>query len=520
MSKEAKTVEFKIRRFNPEIKKQYVSTYKVMIYKGTTLLDALMFIRDKYDETLAFRCSCRMGICGSCAVIVNGKPMLACYTQVLDLNADTLEIEPLQNLPVVKDLVVDIQPFFERNKKITNILIKPKEELEKPYEYVQTPSELRKYWDLTLCTRCAICHSSCSAVIDEKFLGPSTLAANYRFIIDTRDQGEDERLKAIIDNIWLCTSCNSCTFFCPKQVDASSAVVEERSLLIERSEIPRTVMDVLTNVMKYRNPMGRYPTKRMEWAAGLNIKSHPDVSKADILYFVCCLTAYDTRHQKIAKALASLLSRLGLNFATLGTEEWCCGDHILRLGEKGLFEELAEHNLSMFKSFNANVILTMSPHCYNTFKNDKPYSDAGLNVQHYTQFLAEAVEKSTLSPSKAINRRVTYHDPCFLGKRNNIFEEPRKILESIKGLELVEMKRRMENSFCCGGGAGRVWTEDAPAEKRPSVERVKEALEVGAEIIVTACPFCVSTLEDAVKVLDLEEKIAVKDIVELITETL
>jgi len=218
--------------------------------------------------------------------------------------------------------------------------------------------------------------------------------------------------------------------------------------------------------------------------------------------------------------MVSLFNDLGVDFATLGTEEWCCGDHqrALRLGEKGLFETLAEHNISMFEKFDADRIVTLSPHCYNTFKNDKPYSDSGLHVQHYTQFVAETIEHGKLGLSKAVDKRVAYHDPCFLGKRNEVFDAPRKILESINGLGLVEMKRTRENSFCYGGVAGRVWTEEATPEKRPCVNRVREVLELDIEVIATACPFCVTTLEDAVKVLDVEDKIVVRDILELLKE--
>jgi Fe-S oxidoreductase len=266
--------------------------------------------------------------------------------------------------------------------------------------------------------------------------------------------------------------------------------------------------------------MGRYQTKRMEWAQGLNVKTFPETAKAEVLYFVCCLTAYDPRHQEIAKSMASVFSTLGVDFASLGAEEWCCGDHMLRLGERGLFETLAEHNLSMFQKFETEKIVTLSPHCYNTFNNDKPYSDAGLNVQHYTQFVAEAMDQGKLKPTKPFSQRVVYHDPCFLGKRNEIYEAPRRILEAINGLELVEMHRTRENSFCCGGGAGRVWTEDAPPEKRPCISRVKEALELGVQIIATSCPFCVSLLDDATKVLEVEDKIKVKDVVEILKETM
>lgn len=193
---------------------------------------------------------------------------------------------------------------------------------------------------------------------------------------------------------------------------------------------------------------------------------------------------------------------------------------MLRLGEKGLFEELADHNISIFKKFDAEKIVTLSPHCYNTFKNDKPYSDAKLNVQHYTQFLAEAVEKGKISFTKTLDKKIAYHDPCFLGKRNEIFDAPRKILQSLCGPKLIEMKRTKQSSFCCGGGAGRVWTEEALPEKRPSNNRLQEALSLGAETVAVACPYCVTTLEDAAKVLDVENKIFIKDILELVKESI
>jgi succinate dehydrogenase/fumarate reductase iron-sulfur protein len=515
-----KVVEFRIRRYNPDAKKSYISTFKVPIRRGTTILDVLNYIKENFDETLTFRHSCRMGICGSCAVNINGKPMLACYTQVLDLNADTVTIEPLSNLPVVKDLVVDIQPFFQNFRKIRTVLIKPPEAFKRAEEFIQSPEDLKKYWDLTLCTKCSVCYSACPAAIDERFLGPSALTANYRFIADSRDEGLNERLKPMADNVWLCTSCNSCTLFCPKLVNCSNAVVENRSILVEMGAIPRTVKDVLESVVKYHNPMGTHQSRRMAWAEGLNVKTFPNVTKADVLFFVCCSTAYDIRNRQIARTMATILNRLGVDYATLGEEEWCCGDHILRMGEKGLFEMLAEHNVAVFQKFNAKRIVTVSPHCYNTFKNDKPYKDLALNVQHYTQFLAEIIEKGKLKPTKPYDKRVAYHDPCFLGKRNQIYNEPRYILQSINGLELVEMRRTRESSFCCGGGAGRVWTEEAKPEKRPCVNRVREALELGVDVIAVACPFCVTTLEDAIKVLEVEGKIAVKDILEILKETL
>jgi succinate dehydrogenase/fumarate reductase iron-sulfur protein len=519
-TKVEKTVEFKISRFDPEQNKRYVSSFKVPIRKGTTLLDALLYVKDNLDESLTFRQSCRMGVCGDCAINVDGKPMLACYTQVLDLGADSLVVEPLSNAPVIKDLVVDMQPFFDTYRRIKTYLIKPEEEFKRQNEFAQSPTDLKKFWDFTLCIKCSICNSACPAVIDEKFLGPSALTSTYRFATDSRDQGLDERLKPMADNIWLCTQCNSCTLFCPKKLSCANAIVDDHSFLVEAGSIPRTVKDVLESVYKYHNPMGTTQAKRMDWAKDLNVKTFPTTAKADVLFFVCCSNVYDLRNQEAARTMAQVFDKMGVTFATLGTEEWCCGDHMLRMGEKGLFEELAEHNVSMFKQFDAEKIVTLSPHCYNTFKNDRPYSDAKLNVQHYTQFLAEAIQNDRLKLSNALKKRITYHDPCFLGKRNDVFDAPRQILQSMKGAELVEMKRLKQSSFCCGGGAGRVWTEDALPDKRPSTNRLQEALSLNVDTVAVACPYCVTTLEDAVKVLDAENKISVKDILELVKEAL
>ena len=514
-------VELKIKRFDPEQNRHFESIYKVPAIQGMSILDVLNYIKEKIDGTLTFRHSCRMGICGSCGVLVNGKAMLACHTQVLHLGERRLEIEPLPNLPIIKDLVVDFDPFFTKFTKITPVLIRTEEELKNPAEFIQKPSDHKKYWDESICIKCSLCYSSCPAAIDPEFLGPSTLTSNYRFIVDSRDKGLNERLKTAAENIWLCTSCSSCSISCPKEIDCATALDNERSFVVEESNgLPRTAIDVFDSAFKYHNPVRMSPGKRMDWSNGLDIKQLPMVEKADLLLFVGCLPSYDVRNQEIARALTYIFNKIGVDFATLGNNEWCCGDHILRLGEKGLFEELAAHNISQFKKYNYNKIVTISPHCYHTFKNDEPYASMKLNVQHFTEFVAEAIKANEIEFTKNIKRKVTYHDPCFLGKRNGIYDAPRNILESIPGLDFVEMKRKKENSFCCGGGAGRTWTDDTEPENRPAVNRINEAMELGVESIITACPFCVSMLEDAVKVLDVEDKIRVKDISEIFKESL
>lgn len=521
-SKIEKIVEFKIRRFDPKSKKRYLSTFRVPVRVGMTILEAFRYIKDNLDGTFTFRQQCRMGQCGSCGVMVNGKPMLACYTQVLQLGVDTLEVEPLANLPVIKDLVVDVDPFFDTFGRIKPLLIANAEELKKSTEFVQLPDDFKRYWDKSICTKCGLCFASCPVAIDLQFLGPSSLTANYRFLVDTRDEGASVRLKDASGSIWLCTSCSSCSLCCPKEIDCALSLDGERGLIVEDGLlVPRLVKDVLESAFKFHNPLRTSPSKRMDWSKGLEIKELPKVGKTDILYFVGCAAAYDVRNQEMAKAMARIFGRMKADFAVLGNEEWCCGDHILRLGERGLFEELAEHNVALFRKYGFKRVVTLSPHCYYVFNNEKPYTDVKMNVQHYSQFLAEAIKNGKLKPTKAVKKRVAYHDPCFLGKRGGVYDEPRKVLKSIPGLELVEFGRRRENSFCCGGGAGRVWTEEATPENRPCVDRVKEALELGGvDIIATACPFCVTTLEDAVKVLDVEDKLAVKDISEILMDAL
>jgi len=516
-----KMVKFVVKRYDPEKGDFFTSTYDVPVRKGMTVLDALIYIKENLDGTLTFRYSCRMGICGSCALRVNGKATSICNLQVLELGTDTVVLEPLANLPPIRDLVVDVKPFFERFRSIRPYLIRPPGEPEE--EFRQEPEVFKRYWPLSPCISCASCLSACPASIDDVFPGPSALMTNYRFLIDTRDAGREERLKMVGDTVWLCTACSSCSLVCPKEIDVASAITEEKSMLVEEGRIARRIADVLENAMTYHNPLGRLQAKRLEWAEGLEppLPLARDVGKAERLFFTCCLTAFEPRHQEVARAVLQALRKAGLELATLGSEEWCCGDHILRMGEVGLFEELAEHNASLFERYGTSEVITISPHCYYVFKNEEPYRGLGLTVLHYTEVLAEALSSGRLRPSGSLKGlKVAYHDPCFLGKRSGLYEAPRAILASIPGIELVEFGRNRENSFCCGGGAGRVWTEEAEPEKRPSIHRLREALDLGVDVIATSCPFCICMLEDAAKVLDVEEEIAVRDVCELLAQVL
>jgi len=326
---------------------------------------------------------------------------------------------------------------------------------------------------------------------------------------------EGEEVAHKKEMIWDCSTCTTCVTRCPKQVDPADLVISVRSVLVEDGQVPPKIRDVLKSISIRGNPWNIGQEKRSEWAEGLDIKS---IADAEVLYYVGCTPAFDPRLQKIAKALAKALNKADVNFGTLGNDEICCGNEIKRMGDIWSFDALKEMNMDLFNQFPIKQIITTSPHCYNTFKNE--YNELKIEVSHYTQFLSELIKKKKLSFSRELNKTVTYHDPCFLGRQNQLFDEPRHILTSMPGINLVEMDRIRERALCCEGGGGRMWIEAHETMKRTATVRVQEALDCGAEILATACPFCLLTLEDAVKSGELEEKIQVRDIVELVAQAI
>ena len=314
--------------------------------------------------------------------------------------------------------------------------------------------------------------------------------------------------------LWQCTTCLTCSLRCPKGIKPLDVIIQIRGQLIESGRIQPTMRDALESVFLHGNPWGKPREKRTDWAADLQVKTAGVDAQLDLVYYVGCAAAYDPRVQKLAKAMVRVLGEAGVKFGLLGNEESCCGNEVRRMGEVGLFEELVESNCQLFKERGVRRLLTTSPHCFNVFKNE--YSGFGGEICHYTQILWELIEEQRLSFSKELNWRVTYHDPCFLGKQNGIFDEPRWILEKIPGLELVEMDRNRERSLCCEGGGGHMWIEALIPQERLAEVRVKDAVDLEAEVLVTACPFCLLTLEDAVKITGNEERLRVLDLIEIV----
>jgi Fe-S oxidoreductase len=369
--------------------------------------------------------------------------------------------------------------------------------------------ELLQKFELYGCFQCGKCTGGCPVSLKSKL--------NIRKLMIEVLLRENVGNVAQNDALWDCTTCKTCTLRCPRGLEPMDLLIHMRALSVEEGHIPKTIIEALEGTYKYGNPWGAVKNKRSDWASGLELNVFPQGDKAANLYFVCCTAAYDTRIQNVARSLVQCLRQIGYDFATLGNDETCCGSEIRRMGEEGLFEMLMEGNIESFKKYNIRSIVTTSPHCYNTIKND--YGQDSLQVRHYTQVLAEGI-KDKNPFSGEMGKVITYHDPCFLGKQNGIFDEPRQILQSIPGVTFIDFDRSREKSLCCEGGGGRMWVESSDQGPRLAEIRVQDAVEMGAEILATACPFCLLTLEDAVKTTGNEEKLRVMDISEILVETL
>ena len=318
------------------------------------------------------------------------------------------------------------------------------------------------------------------------------------------------------EQLWGCTTCATCEIRCPKELSPVNFLISLRGMLVEEGRVPPTLRDALESVYVHGNPWGRGREKRMEWAEGLSIRHVSELEGEKLLYFVGCTPSYDARAQQVARSIVQILNAANVDFGVLGKEEKCCGNEVYGMGEMGLFEELAEENTKLFQKYGVDAILTTCPHGYNAFKNK--YEDLNVPVQHHTQLLSELIDGGKLRLDGRVEAVVTYHDPCFLGKRNGVFEEPRKVIESIPGVKFVELDRNRSRSLCCEGGGGRMWF-DVPGRRLAEL-RVEEAVDVGAEVLAVACPFCLSTLEDAVKTTGYEEKLRVMDVAELVAQAL
>jgi Fe-S oxidoreductase len=317
--------------------------------------------------------------------------------------------------------------------------------------------------------------------------------------------------------MWRCTTCGKCPQRCPRGVGTMDVSVSFRRIASEADIIPAPVHTVTTSLAAQGNPLREERETRGDWAKDLSVKTFTD--GMEILYFPGCYYSYDRRMRKATEATVKILNAAGVDFGILGSKETCCGESIRKTGAEELFKQLAKENIKNFIDAGVKKILVSSPHCYHTFKNEYIDFKVDFEIVHITQYLFELINDGRLKLNNKLAKKVTYHDPCYLGRHNNIYDEPREVLNAISGLKLVEMAETRKDSLCCGGGGGRIWME-TPKGERFSDIRMEQASAVKAEVLVTSCPYCITNFEDSKLNMAESEAIEVKDLTEIVAEAL
>jgi len=388
-----------------------------------------------------------------------------------------------------------------------------------------TPSQLISF---DSCVRCGRCEEVCPATICGMVYTPKTLVQSLRDVLQTElinpnGNSPQELLgNALAEELpWTCTTCGSCLSECPAFVNPVDEIIDlRRYQTLTTGKIPKLVADTLRNMERQGNPWGMPPEERLNWAKDLNVRDLMPGDETDILLFVGCAFAYDDRNKKVVRSLCKILDKADVDYAVLGLDEMCCGETARRLGHEYLFQMFAEQNIEVFTQVKFNKIITQCPHCFNTLKNEYPQMGGNFKVLHYTEYLAElslpweAISKN----GNGISGTFTYHDSCYLGRYNQLYKEPRRLLENAN-IETIEMVRREEHSLCCGGGGGQMWME-TDADTRINQVRLQDAIQVGADTLSTACPYCLLMFDDAIRSKGLGESIEVMDIAEILEKRL
>jgi Fe-S oxidoreductase len=383
--------------------------------------------------------------------------------------------------------------------------------------------------DYYSCTECGRCQDLCPAYTTQKPLSPKMLILDLKNNLYKNQTailaGQFDQVSPIIDDhvtenvIWACTSCRACEIACPVFIDHTDKIYDiRRNLVMMESKFPTEVQTVFKNMETHATPWAFNAADRAQWADGLSIKTMAENPQIDVLLWVGCAGSYDERNKKVLRAFASILKKAGVKFAILGTEEQCTGDPARRIGNEYLYQTLAKANIETLNRYSVKKIVTACPHCFNTIQNE--YKDFGgsYEVFHHSQFIAQLIAEGKIKPTKALDETVTFHDSCYLGRWNQIYAEPRATLQALPSINLVEMKNNHDQSLCCGAGGGRMWMEETIGT-RINIKRTEQALETRAGVVASSCPFCMTMLTDGVKSKDMQDKVKVMDIAELIDQT-
>jgi Fe-S oxidoreductase/nitrate reductase gamma subunit len=377
-------------------------------------------------------------------------------------------------------------------------------------------------FDLDACTRCGRCQDLCPAYNTEKPLSPKQFIQDLKAEWERTANGvknEDGLIDKVIqeETLWSCTACLACQVNCPVSIPTFDKNIDmRRYLTLTLSKTTPETRLLFKNLQQKTDPYGMGKRQRTEWIEGLGIKNFAE-QEAEYLYWVGCVASLDDRNRKVAKSFASILNKAGVSFGILGQEETCCGDPARRCGNEELYLGLAQGNVELLNELGIKKIITTCPHCYHTLKNEYPQIGGNFEVYHQSEFIEKLVKEGKLTLNPSIEGTITFHDPCYLGRVNGVFEEPRSVIRGVKKGPYLEMERNHDRSFCCGGGGGRIWMEEH--HKRINHARIDEAIALSANTVVTACPYCLIMMEDAIKDKEKTETMKALDLSEIVVKS-
>jgi Fe-S oxidoreductase/nitrate reductase gamma subunit len=418
-------------------------------------------------------------------------------------------------------------------KSLEKVKTQPREEFKKGNQFGVGQVDnftWKGLFDSYSCTECGRCSDSCPATFTEKPLQPRLLIHDIKMNL-LKNAGKDghKELSLIGESgegsvkeevIWECTTCGACMEVCPVFIEHVPRIVDMRRHLVEmKSKFPDELLLLFENMEQRSNPWGIAPTERIKWAADIDVKPF-EAGKTEYLFYVGCAGALDARNRHTTISMAKILNKAGISWGTLGKDEMCCGDSLRRLGNEYVFDRMAQANIKMFAEKGVKKIITQCPHCFSTLKNDYQQYGVKLEVVHHTEFINRLIQEGKLKLNTTSDLgKVIYHDSCYLGRYNEIYDEPRQVIASATGSAPCEMERNRDNGFCCGAGGGRMWMEEKVG-KLINVARVEEALTKEPNTICVACPYCMTMFDDGLKDKEVADKVQVLDIAEIVAKAL